>query len=154
MFFRHSADKLIYPLIVLAFLVVISYRPAYRLRPDMPQIFFAADQPCGPKRPVEQKIACAYWDSAQMNIQWKYPHGHPLPVDVPSEFGIDAPALGPTASAPATRELYWRHLQQVWYLRETWKETYEWHWGWASDPLNSGAQWLRDTMGKLFSIRQ
>ena len=51
MFFRHSTDKLIYPLIVLVILVAISYRPAYRLRPDMPQGFFAADAPCGPKRP-------------------------------------------------------------------------------------------------------
>ena len=73
-------------------------------------------QPCGPKRPIEQKIACAYWDSAQMNIQWKYPHEHPLPVDAPPEFGIDAPALGPAASAPATRDLYWHRLRQVWYV--------------------------------------
>ena len=88
-----------------------------------------------------------------MNVQWKYPHGHPLPIDIPPEFGIDAPALGAAASAPATRELYWHRLQQIWYSPETWKETYEWNWGWASDPLNSGAQWLKDTMGKLFTIR-
>src|SRR5437868_15551596 len=106
MFFRHSLDKLIYPVVALVILLVISYHPAYRLRPDMPQGFFATDAPCGPKRPVEQKIACAYWDSAQMDIQWKYPHGHPLPVDAPAEFGIDAPALGPAASSPTTRALY------------------------------------------------
>ena len=149
MFFRHSSDKLIYPFAALFILIFISYRPAYRLTPDMPQDFFAADAPCGPRRPIEQKIACAYWDSAQMNIQWKYPHGHPLPIDVPPEFGIDAPALGAEASAAATRALYWHRLQQIWNLPEAWKETYEWSWGWASDPLNSGAQWLRDTMGKL-----
>ena len=153
MFFRHSADKLIYPLIALVVLIFISYRPAYHLRPDMPQGFFAADAPCGPKRPVEQKIACAYWDSAQMNIQWKYPHGHPLPIDVPPDFRVDAPALGPSASAAATRDLYWRRLQEVWFLPETWKETYEWNWGWASDPLNSAGQWLKDTMNRLFTIR-
>ena len=149
MFFRHSSDKLIYPFAALFILIFISYRPAYRLTPDMPQDFFAADAPCGPRRPIEQKIACAYWDSAQMNIQWKYPHGHPLPIDVPPEFGIDAPALGAEASAPATRALYWHRLQQIWNLPEAWKKTYEWSWGWASDPLNSGAQWLRDTIGKL-----
>jgi len=60
MFFRHSADKLIYPLIAIAILVATCYRPAYRLRSDMPQGFFASEAPCGPKRPVEQKIACAY----------------------------------------------------------------------------------------------
>ena len=149
MFFRHNADKLIYPLAALFILIFISYRPAYRLTPDMPRDFFAADAPCGPRRPIEQKIACAYWDSAQMNIQWKYPRGHPLPFDVPPEFGIDAPALGPEASAAATRGLYWHRLQQIWYLPEAWKETYEWNWGWASDPLNSGAQWLKDMMGRL-----
>ena len=149
MFFRHSADKLIYPFVALFVLIFISYRPAYRLTPDMPQDFFAADAPCGPRRPVEQKIACAYWDSAQMNIQWKYPHGYPLPVDVPPEFGVDAPALGPEASAPATRVLYWHRLQQTWYTPEAWKETYEWNWGWASDPLSSGAQWLKDMFGRL-----
>src|SRR3954468_16882293 len=106
MFFRHSADKLIYPFIIVVILVVISYRPAYHLRAEMPQEFFSADVPCGPKRPLEQKIACAYWDSAQMNVQWKYPHGHPLPIEAPPEFGIDAPALGPSASTQATRELY------------------------------------------------
>jgi hypothetical protein len=153
MFFRHSYDKLIYPFIISAVLFAISYRPAYRLHPDMPPSFFAADAPCGPKRPIEQKIACAYWDSAQMNIQWKYPHGHPLPIDVPPEFRIDAPALGPAASAPATREFYWHHLQQIWYAPETWKKSYEWTWGWASDPLDSAGQWLKETMGKLFSVQ-
>jgi hypothetical protein len=153
MFFRHSTDKLIYPFIALVLLALISYRPAYHLRPDMPQGFFAADAPCGPKRPVEQKIACAYWDAAQMNVQWKYPHGRPLPIDIPAEFGIDAPALGATATAPATRELYWHRLQQIWYAPETWKETYEWSWGWASDPLNSAGEWLKETMGELFSVR-
>jgi hypothetical protein len=153
MFFRHSYDKLIYPLLILTVFVLISYRPAYHLRPDMPSGFFAADGPCGPKRPVEQKIACAYWDSAQMNIQFKYPHAHPLPMDVPPEFIVDAPALGPAVSSPATRELYWHRLQQVWYLPETWKETYEWNLTWASDPLDAAGQWLRDSIGKAFSVR-
>jgi hypothetical protein len=152
MFFRHSTDKLIYPFIAVVILVAISYRPAYRLRTDMPMEFFPATEPCGPKRPVDQKIACAYWDSAQMNIQWKYPHGHPLPQNIPPEFGIDAPALGLAASAPQTRELYWHKLQQVWYSPETWSNRYEWSLGWASDPLTSTGQWLKDSMGRLFSI--
>jgi hypothetical protein len=149
MFSRHSYDKLIYPMIVVVVLLIISYRPGYRLRPDMPQAFFPADAPCGPKRPLEQRIACAYWDSAQMNIQWKWPHAHPLPQEIPPEFGIDAPALGAAASSPATRELYWKRLRLVWYLPETWNKTYEWNWSWASDPLDSAGQWLRDTMGRL-----
>jgi hypothetical protein len=149
MFYRHSLDKLIYPFILVVIIVFISYRPAYRLRSDMPESFYPATEPCGPKRPVEQKIACAYWDNAQMNIQWKYPHGHPLPVDMPPEFKVDAPALGPAVSSDATRQLYWHRLQLVWYIPETWTQTYEWQWGWVSDPLGSAGQWLKDTMGKL-----
>ena len=149
MFFRHSADKLIYPIIAVVILMLISYHPVYRLRSDMPQGFYAAKERCGPKRPVEQKIACAYWDSAQMNIQWTYTHGRPLPIDVPSEFAIDVPALGPSASSESTRQLYWRRLQEIWYVPDTWSKTYEWSWSWASDPLDSAGQWLRDTIGKL-----
>jgi len=149
MFFRHSIDKVIYAIIALVIVVLISYRPAYRLRSDMPQGFYATAEPCGPKRPVEQKIACAYWDSARMNIQWKYPRGRPLPVDVPSEFLLDAPALGAAASSDLTRQLYWHRLQEIWYVPDTWSETYEWQWSWASDPLDSAGQWLRDTIGKL-----
>jgi len=153
MFYRHSTDKLIYPIIGLVILFFVSYRPAYRLRPDMPQAFFPAREPCGPKRSVQQKIACAYWDSAQMNIQWKHPYEHSLPVDAPPEFSIDAPALGPAASAPETRQLYWHRLQQVWYLPETWKKQYEFSLGWASDPLNAGGQWLKDSLSRMFTVR-
>lgn len=93
MFFRHSADKLILPLLVGTILIIISYRPPYHLCPDMLRGFFLATAPCGPTCLLEQRIAHAYWDSALMNIQWKYPRGHSLPVAVPPEFGIDAPAL-------------------------------------------------------------
>jgi hypothetical protein len=153
MFFRHNLDKITYPLVAAVLLIVISYRPTYRLRPTMPKEFFSATEPCGSKRPIDQKIACAYWDSAQMDIQWKYPHGHPLPADVPPEFSINTPALGPLASAPATRELYWHRLQQVWNLPETWNEKYEWNLGWASDPLTSSGQWLKDHLGQMFTIK-
>lgn len=149
MFFRHSTDKLIYPVIFVVLLLVVSYRPAYRLRSDMPQGFFPATEPCGPKRPTEQKIACAYWDSAQMNIQWQYPHAHQLPVEMPPAFAIDAPALGPAASSQEIRQFYWRRLQDVWYVPDTWNKTYEWNWSWAKDPLEAGGEWLRDLVGKI-----
>lgn len=152
MFFRHSTDKLLYPLLFGVVLVLLTYRPAYRLRNDMPHDFYAASEPCGPKRPLEQKIACAYWDSAQMNIQWKYPHGHALPDDAPNEFSINAPALGPQASSPVIREMYWHHLQHVWNLPETWKQQYEWNWAWASDPVTSIGEWLRKTVNKWFTL--
>lgn len=151
MFFRHSVDKLIYPALALALLAAVSYRPKYHLRPDMPPEFSRQASTKG-KPTLDQKIAWAYWESAQMEIQWKYPHGKTLPPDPPFEFRVDAQALGPLATDPATRQLYWHRLQDVWYTPETWQKQYEWSWDWASDPLSSAGQWLREEADRLFSL--
>jgi hypothetical protein len=146
MFFRHSFDKLIYPVLALALLAAFSYRPKYHLRSDMPPEFFRsfATSDAKGKQSLDQKIAWAYWESAQMDIQWKYPHGKTLPSDPPLEFRVNAQALGPAAADPAIRQLFWRRLQDVWYAPETWQKQYEWDWSWASDPLSSAGQWLRE----------
>lgn len=152
MFFRHSYDKLIYPLVLFALLVAVSYRPKYHLRGDMPPDFFpaSASKTTSAQRSLDQRVAWAYWESAQMDIQWKYPHGQTLPSDPPPEFHVDAKALGPAASDPATRQLYWRRLQSVWYARETWQEQYEWDMSWASDPVSSAGHWLQEAGSRLF----
>jgi len=151
MFFRHSYDKVLYPLILLIVLAAISYRPKYHLRGDMPPEFFptTAAAQNSTKRSVDHKIAWAYWESAQMDIQWKYPHGKTLPPEPPAEFRVDARALGPGSTDPATRQLYWRRLQQVWYVPSSWQKQYEWDLSWASDPFTSGGEWLKDQMGRL-----
>ena len=154
MFYRHSLDKLIYPVVAVALMLVISYRPAYRLQPEMPKTFFPeGNSGKGQKMSPERRIAWGYWESAQMDIQWKYPHGSTLPLDPPAEFRVDAGALGPGASDALTRQLYWHRLQQVWPLPETWKQQYEWQVGWLSDPLTSAGQWLRDHADRWFTIR-
>jgi len=153
MFFRHGWDKLIYPIAVLLLFVLISYRPTYHLRSEMPSAFFSPDSVSASQRDLDRRIAWAYWESAVMDVQWKYPHGHPLPTDPPVEFHINAQALGPTASDPATRQFYWRRLVQIWYAPETWKQDYGWDWGWASDPLGSTGQWLKEQTNRLFSVR-
>jgi hypothetical protein len=153
MFFRSHLDKLVYPVIAVVLLLIFSYRPKYHLRSDMPAAFFSgADSAPGQKRGLEQRIASAYWESAQMDVQWKYPYSHPLPPEPPPEFKIDAPALGPAASDPATRTLYWHRLQQVWYLPESWDREYEWDWNWASDPMANVGQWLRERADKFFTV--
>ena len=152
MFFRHSLDKLIYPFIVLVLLIAISYRPKYHLRAEMPPTFFSADSESVKQRDLEKRIAWAYWESAVMDVQWKYPHGRPLPPDPPAEFRINAQALGPTASDLATRQLYWRRLQQIWPAPETWTKDYGWDWGWASDPIGSAGQWIKEQTDRLFSV--
>jgi hypothetical protein len=153
MFSRHHSDKLIYPLLVAALLMAISYRPKYHLQPDMPGEFYTASSSDSPqKRDEQKKIALAYWQAAQMNIQWKFAYGHPLPNDVPAEFSVGGNALGRAASDPAVRSLYWRRLQQVWFVPEAWKKQYEWDWSWASDPMTAGAEWLRDSFDRWFAM--
>src|SRR5689334_24476 len=109
MFFRHSYDKLIYPIIALIILTAVSYRPKYHLRGDMPPELSRSQgkSTTGADRSVDQRIAWAYWESAQMDIQWRYAHGKPLPPDPPPEFHIDAKALGPGAIDASTRQMYW-----------------------------------------------
>lgn len=153
MFLRHHTDKLIYPLLALALFMLISYRPKYHLQSEMPPGFFSPSDFDSPQRRAQQrKIAVAYWDAARMSIQWKFTHGHPLPADVPAEFSLEARKVGPAASDSATRLLYWRHLQEIWPLPETWKKQYEWDWTWVSDPLSSSAEWMRDTWDRWFAM--
>ena len=150
MFFRRGWDKLVYPVAALLLLILISYRPKYHLREDMPPAFFSAGSASASQRDLEKRIAWAYWESAVMDVQWKYPHGRPLPPDPPLEFRINAQALGPTASDPATRQFYWRRLVQIWYSPDTWTRDYGWDWSWTSDPLGSTGQWLKEQTDRLF----
>jgi hypothetical protein len=143
MFMRHHTDKLIYPIILLVLVIFISYRPKYRLRPDMPAAFFPVTAAID-KNGIQNRIARGYWESARMDIQWKYAYGHALPADAPPEFRFDAKALGPTACDDATRALYWHRLQQVWSSPEAWKQNYEWDWSWTSDPFTSASEWLHN----------
>jgi hypothetical protein len=153
MFFRHNLDKLIYPVVAVVVLLIVSYRPKYSLRSEMPSTFFSSSTKSeGQKKSVDERIAWAYWESAQMEVQWKYPHGHPLPPDAPPEFRVNAQALGSAASDPATRTMYWHRLQQIWYSPDTWKSEYEFDLGWAGDPLTSSGQWLRDHAERLFTL--
>jgi hypothetical protein len=150
MFFRHSIDKLIYPLILIAALIFVTYRPKYHLRSDMPADFFRPSaSSTAAQRSLDQKVAWAYWESAQMDIQWKYPHGQTLPPDPVAEFRVDARALGPDAADQATRVLYWHRLQQVWYVPATWQKEYGWDFTWASDPLSSAGEWLREKADQI-----
>jgi len=148
MFFRHSTDKLIYPLLVIAAFLFVSYRPRYHLRRDMPTGFYSQAR-TGQNPALEQRVAWAYWESAQMDVQFLYPHGHPLPAEPPSQFHVDTKVFGPEAADPATRKLYWQHLQQIWNTKDAWENGYEWDWSWFRDPLDTGGQWLRDQGRKL-----
>jgi hypothetical protein len=152
MFITRRTDKLIIPFILVIALFASSYRAKYHLRTEMPSGFFERENK-SQKPSLEQKIAWAYWESAVMDVQWKYPYSHSLPTDPPAEFRVDASALGPKASDPATRDLYWRQLQRVWNEPDTWKKDYGWDFSWVSDPVASGGDWLRNTADHVFRIR-
>jgi len=143
MFFRHGTDKLVYPLLFVTLLFFVSYRPRYHLRKNMPAGFYS-DVSTGQKRSMDERTAWAYWESAQMDVQFLYPHGHPLPNDPPPQFHVDTQVFGSEASDPATRKRYWQRLQAIWDTPEAWQAGYEWDWSWVRDPIDSAAQWLRD----------
>ena len=142
MFSRRHTDKLIYPIILVLLLIFVSYRPKYRLRTEMPTIFFASASVN--KNDVQRKIAGGYWQSALTDLQWKFPHGHSLPFDPPAEFRVDDKSVAPLAAEIGTRILYWHRLQQVWISPEAWTEKYEWDWSWTSDPFASASEWLHE----------
>jgi hypothetical protein len=155
MFFRHSTDKFIYPLVAGLLVLFLSYRSIYRLRPEMPAVFYSSgDETVGGQksRSVQQEIARAYWKSARMELQWRYPFGHQLPADPPPQFHIDGRALGPEASDPLTRELYWQRLQQLWSSPLLWQKQYVWDWSWIGDPITAGAAWLRNEAANTFNV--
>jgi hypothetical protein len=140
MFFHRQTDVLFIPIILLFLLFVFvggSHREGrYHLRTEMPAAFFQVDT--NAKRPsIEERIAWAYWETAVMEIQWKYGYYHPLPSDPPAEFQIDARALGPEAADPATRMLYWHRLQRIWYLSETWQRDSGSEFSWLGDRRTS-----------------
>jgi hypothetical protein len=151
MFFRRSSDKIFIPIILGIVLLVSSYRGKYHLKPEMPAAFFGEDLPAK-KSPLDEKIARAYWKSAQLNIQWRYPYSSPLPPDPPAVFQVDVQSLGPAASDTATRLVYWHHLQRLWYSPEIWQKDYGWDFSWISDPLAAGGTWLKDTADRLFGV--
>lgn len=150
MFIRHNTDKVLIAIVALIFFVAIGYQPEYRLSAKMPPGFFREDARSS-RSAAEQKIAWAYWETAQMNIQWKWGYAHSLPADPPPEFRIDAAALGPAAADPALRFMYWRRLQQVWPLSDTWKKEYTWRLDWLNHPLTSIAESIKNTAQRIFS---
>ena len=152
MFYRHHVDKLIFPFLAIVFLLILSYQPNYHLRSTMPVEFYPGAVPNeAPIPDKDGRIAWAYWESAQMSVQWKYGHAHPLPSNPPSEFHVDIPILGPAASDPAVRLFYWHRLRLVWNSPSVWQKDYAWNFGWIRDPLDSIGEWIRDSVRRSSS---
>lgn len=152
MFYRHHADKLIYPIVILIAFLVLSYRPKYHLSSKMPDAFFPGSiSASAPPTDTEKRIAWAYWESALMDVQWKYSRNGSLPPEPPPEFRVDGKALGPATSDPAIRALYWHRLQTAWASPDTWTTDYQWDFGWVRDPVTGVEEWGRE-LSRRFSI--
>lgn len=152
MFYRHHADKLIFPIIALVIFLLLSYRPKSHLISQMPDGFFpGASSTHVYASENDKRIAWAYWETALMNVQWKYSRNSTLPADPPSEFRVDIRALQPATPEAELRQLYWRRLQQVWNSPDSWKNDYQWDFGWVRDPVEGIAGWIR-SLSQKFSI--
>jgi hypothetical protein len=152
MFYRHHADKLIYPIVVLIIFLVLSYRPKYHLNSKMPEAFFPGRSADSLRvADSDKRLAWAYWESAQMDVQWKYSRNSSLPPEPPAEFRVDMKALGPATADPQVRVLYWHRLQNVWNSPDTWSTDYQWDFGWVRDPVNGVEEWVHG-LSQRFSI--
>jgi hypothetical protein len=138
MFVRRPWDKLIALLAFGGLFVAISVRPQLRLRTDMPTDFVDKAAKATSGAP-EVEIAQGYWDCALSVIQREFgaPGQSSLPQDPPSNFRITTADLGPAANGDAVRMRYWRKLRQAWYRNDDWNKSYEWDFGWMSDPVRS-----------------
>ena len=79
------------------------------------------------RRAREEEMAQAYWRTAVLDVQERYPFGSQLPVDPPDEFQVDIKYV-PTGGAKAlaeSRALYWEKLRATWGQREVWVESQE-----------------------------
>ena len=147
MFIRRRLDKVILPLIAIGAFCAVSYRPRFRLNPDMPKEFVDASDVSTPqKRLAQERIAKGYWQCAVYAVQWKRGFGTSLPNEPPAEFALGTQVPGSDAQ---TRTRYWRRLQQVWYSPAVWKKDYQWELSWTFDWVRNAGEWLHSNLPNM-----
>ena len=153
MFIRRKGDKFVVPLLALAAIAFVSYRPRFHLRPDMPSEFLdTSSASTAAKQVAEAKIAKAYWNCVVTDIQWKYGYGFSLPHDPPPEFTVATQDLNTPAEMSATRNRYWHKLQSVWYVPSVWERHYEWDFGWMRNPITAIRQAVHDYTRRMLDV--
>jgi hypothetical protein len=148
LFKRQKTDWLLVTLIIGGLFLYASYRPRFRLRPDMPPDFVDQSGDAS-HNGGGRKIAQAYWDCLVKDIQWKYGFGRNLPGEPPVEFSLAMKDNGLVNEDSATRIRYWRRAEHLWYVRSSWKQEYEWSFGWTTDWLQGGGEWLHQRFQHL-----
>jgi hypothetical protein len=116
-----------------------STRPTLRLQAEPPAEF--RDTTMSKRQQhVEEELSRAYWTCAVNVIQKTYRFGTALPAQAPPDFSIqpqDAAKVRSKAYLEASRQRYWRKLQQVWNNPRVWVQTYQWNTDWLSSPLKT-----------------
>jgi hypothetical protein len=110
--------------LALVVISVASFRSEYRLRAQMPVLFFDPKQVMPASRASEERIARAFWNCAVEQVQWKYGYAHRLPDEPPTEFSL-SPTMGPIANDPAVRHRYWQKLRATWSVSSVWNNQWE-----------------------------
>lgn len=145
MLYNRAIDKLLVFAVPVALFIYASTRPVTQLSPDMPRSF--VDPPrhaSATARAAEERAAQAYWDCTVTLIQWKYTYGSPLPEYPPDDFEIGALAGATPKADQESRARYWRRLQKVWNLPDTWISSRGWSTRWLTDPLSHGVEGARE----------
>ena len=142
LFKRQKFDWALVALLALGLFLYVSYQPRFRLRTEMPADFIDEPHARSSQEPgPETKIARAYWSCLVNDIQWKYGHGHTLPVDPPFDFiAIERASVAPEDAASRLR--YWGRAQRVWHLPTAWQKAYEWDFNWTTDWIRSSGDVL------------
>jgi hypothetical protein len=132
-------------IIVLALIVVsvASFRSEFRLRPQMPAVFFDRTQILPERRASEERIARAYWNCAVEQVQWKYGYAHRLPDEPPAEFSLSS-AMGPIANDAAIRHRYWQKLRAAWSVSSAWNNQWEFSFVAFRQSMRTGGDWWKE----------
>ena len=146
---KRKYDIVFIVLIAVALAGYASIGSEYRLRSEMPAEFFEASRAPSAKRAGDEKVARAYWNCAETQVQWRYGYAHRLPEDAPAEFVVTVDQAGNAANDKALRERYWQKLRDVWGISTVWHKEYEWNPDTLRNSLQSAGQWLELHMRRI-----
>lgn len=141
---RRKYDVLAIVGLVLIVVSIASFRSEFRLRPEMPTVFFDGKHLAAGKRASEERIARAYWNCAVEQVQWKYGYAHRLPDDPPEEFSVSPALIGPAANDASVRRYYWQKLHTAWSISSVWKNNWEFSFVAFRQSLRTGGDWWKE----------
>ena len=149
MLVKRKYDIFAIVVVVLCVVAYASFRSEYRLRSNMPAEFFDPSRISPAKRPAEERIAKAYWQSAVTQVQWKHSYAQRLPEDPPAEFFVTPEQGGSAARDPQIRARYWQRLREVWGVSAIWEEQYTWNVISLAQSMQSAGQWMEQEMRRI-----